>query len=57
MVIHSRIAYGESQDQGRTVLETDPNSVAADEMRQLYTWVTKQLNQKGAKAEKSASKK
>ncbi|MWV25143.1 ParA family protein [Methylobacterium sp. 2A] len=57
VVIHSRIAYGESQDQGRTVLETDPNSVAADEMRQLYTWVTKQLNQKGAKAEKSASKK
>lgn len=50
VVIHSRIAYGESQDSGRTVMETDPQSVAADEMRELYAWVAKQLSLKGAKA-------
>lgn len=50
IVIHSRIAYGESQDSGRTVMETDPQSAASDEMRELYAWVVKQLSLKGAKA-------
>lgn len=44
-VIHSRIIYGESQDAARTALEVDPSSIAADEMRTLYRWLTQQLNQ------------
>jgi len=49
VVIHSRIGYGESQDMSRTVLETDPSSTAAEEMRSLYHWVTKQLSLKTTK--------
>lgn len=48
-VIHSRIAYGESQDVSQTALETDPTSVAADEIRALYGWLKKQLNSKTVK--------
>lgn len=44
-VIHSRIIYGESQDASKTALEIDPKSVAADEIRALYGWLTQQLNQ------------
>lgn len=43
-VIHSRIVYGESQDASRTALETAPTSLAADEIRALYAWMTQQLN-------------
>lgn len=42
-VIHSRIVFGESQDASRTALETDPTSIAADEIRALYGWMNKQL--------------
>lgn len=48
-VIHSRIVYGESQDQSKTALETDPTSTAADEIRALYAWMTQQLNQQTTK--------
>lgn len=48
-VIHSRIVYGESQDASRTALETDPASLAADEIRALYAWMTQQLNRQTAK--------
>lgn len=48
-VIHSRIIFGESQDQNRTALETDPTSPAAEEIRALYSWMTQQLNRPTAK--------
>lgn len=51
-VIHSRIAYGESQDISRTALETEPTSTAADEIRALYEWVGQQLNGKAGKPQK-----
>lgn len=51
IVIHSRIAFGESQDVSRTVLETDPISTAADEMRALYQWIIQLVDDKTDKPE------
>lgn len=47
-VVHSRIAFGESQDVSRTALETEPTSTAAEEMRALYRWIIQRLNGKTA---------
>jgi len=49
VVIHSRIGIGEAQDVSKTVLETEPASRAADEIRSLYGWISKQINQQTTK--------
>lgn len=42
-VIHSRTAISESQDVGRTILETQPASPGSDEIRALWSWVRQSM--------------
>lgn len=39
-----RAAYRHASAEGRTVMETEPNGKAADEIRQLYKWTCRQLD-------------
>ena len=41
VVIHQRVAFAEAAAIGESVLTTQPNSPAADEIRRLYREVTK----------------
>lgn len=43
--IHQRKAYARAQQSGQTALETEPNSKAAEEIRQLYLYTLKHLNE------------
>jgi len=42
-VIHDRAAYRMASITAKTAQETDPKSAAAEEIRQLYTWMARQL--------------
>jgi chromosome partitioning protein len=44
VVLHHRSAYGDAPTMGQGVGEYEPDGKAAFEMRQLYKFVTKQLN-------------
>ena len=39
-----RAAYRHASAEGRTVMETEPDGKAADEIRQLYKWTCRQLD-------------
>lgn len=39
-----RAAYRHASAEGRTVMETEPDGKAADEIRQLYKWACRQLD-------------
>jgi cellulose biosynthesis protein BcsQ len=41
VVIHQRVAFAEAAAVGESVLTTQPNGPAADEIRRLYREVTK----------------
>lgn len=44
IVIRQRSGIAAAMIDGRTIIETEPDSKGADEIRALYRWITKELN-------------
>jgi chromosome partitioning protein len=42
-VMHTRVAYSHSVIDGRTALEFEPDGKAADEVRAVFTWASRQV--------------
>lgn len=45
ILIPDRAAYRHASAEGRTVMETEPTGKAAEEIRELYKWTCRQLDQ------------
>ncbi len=53
--IPDRAAYRHASAEGRTVMETEPEGKAAEEIRQLYAWTCRQLDMSAPRRRKVAA--
>ena len=55
VVVHQRVAFVTSFGRSRSVVEDEPQSKAADEIRQLFAWIGQQVDLKAGKPARRAA--